>query len=292
MPASREPCSVPSLSICTRRAPVVKVRQLGRTGTRVSELALGTLTFGRETGQQESASIVGAFIAAGGNLIDTANVYGDGASESALGAILSPHRDAVILSTKFRFHNPVSANRSRASRRAIRQAVTASLARLRTDWIDLYSVHCWDPVTPIEETMSTLHDLVREGLVRYIGLSTFAAWQVAVAIGVARQRNEYEPDVVHARYSLLSREAEAELLPFAAYAELGVLAWEPLGGGLLTGKYLQRLAGPGSRGGGNKPWNEAFRERAVVSDASIVEAVSAAAQELGGARPKLLCAGY
>ena len=215
----------------------MELRQLGRTGVRVSEACLGAMTFGRETPEDESYEILARYLDAGGNFIDTANAYNHGASEEILGRALEGRRDQIVLATKCRMPMGDGPNQRGASRRVIREQVDASLRRLRTDWIDLYQIHCWDRDTPIEETVSTLDDLVREGKVRYVGASNYTGWQLATALGVARAGG-WEPYVsLQPQYSLVSRDIERELLPLAEYAGLAVLPWSPLGGGMLSGKY-------------------------------------------------------
>ena len=161
-------------------------RQLGSTGVRVSELCLGTMTFGNEADEATSKAIVDRFLDAGGNFVDTANVYSGGVSEEITGRALGSRRDEVVLATKVRFPMGDGPNDVGLVARNIRTQVEASLRRLGTDWIDLYQVHCWDPRTPLEETISTLNDLVHEGKVRYLGASNFAGWHLAKALGIAR----------------------------------------------------------------------------------------------------------
>jgi aryl-alcohol dehydrogenase-like predicted oxidoreductase len=218
---------------------MVEQRQLGGAGIRVSELGLGTMTFGRECDEATSRSILDRFIDAGGTFVDTANNYGEpgGESEAILGRALAGRRDTVVLATKVRFFTGDGANDRGLSRRHVRMSVDASLRRLQTDWIDLLQVHSWDPVTPLDETLSTLDDLVRAGKVRYIGASNFTGWQLATANGLAAQ-HAWEPFVSYqGNYSLVGRELEREVLPYCTYAGLGMLPYGPLGGGLLTGKY-------------------------------------------------------
>ncbi|MEP6625729.1 MAG: aldo/keto reductase, partial [Acidimicrobiia bacterium] len=215
----------------------MELRQLGRTGVRVTEACLGTMTFGRETPEDESIQILDRYLDAGGNFLDTANAYNRGASEEILGRALGKRRDQIVLATKCRMPMSGDTNDHGASRRVIRQQVEASLRRLRTEWIDLYQIHCWDRDTPLEETLSTLDDLVREGKVRYIGASNYTGWQLATALGVSHAHG-WEPYIsIQPQYSLVTREIERELFPLAQYAGLAVLPWSPLGGGLLSGKY-------------------------------------------------------
>ena len=201
----------------------------------MSELCLGTMTFGRETDEAESARILGSYLDAGGTFVDTADVYGAGASEEILGRLLKDRRDEIFLATKFRMS--MGGGRGGASRRWIRTAIEDSLRRLQTDHVDLYQIHCWDEATAIDETCSTLDDLVHEGKVRYLGASNFAGWQLAKALGRAAL-NGWEPFVsLQPQYSLVCRDIERELLPLSRAEGLAVLPWSPLGGGLLTGKY-------------------------------------------------------
>ena len=195
------------------------------------------MTFGRETPEPESREILDRYLDAGGNFVDTANVYNRGASEEILGRALGARRERIVLATKCRMPMGGGPNQQGASRLVIREQVEASLRRLQTDWIDLYQIHCWDANTPLEETLSTLDDLVREGKVRYIGASNYTGWQLAAALGVSRLHG-WEPFVsIQPQYSLVCRDVERELLPLAEYSGLAVLPWSPLGGGLLSGKY-------------------------------------------------------
>ncbi|MBK5288750.1 MAG: aldo/keto reductase [Acidimicrobiia bacterium] len=222
----------------------MELRQFGTTGMRVTEVCLGAMTFGRETPEDESREILDRYLDAGGNFIDTANVYNRGASEEILGRALGARRDRIVLATKCRMPMGSGPNDAGASRRVIRDQVEASLRRLQTDWIDLYQIHCWDQNTPLEETLSTLNDLVREGKVRYIGASNYTGWQLATALGVSRTHG-WEPYVsIQPQYSLVTRDIERELIPLAEYAGLAVLPWSPLGGGLLSGKYRPGEAPP------------------------------------------------
>ena len=157
----------------------MELRPLGRTGIRVSELCLGAMTFGREADEATSVKMMDRFLDAGGNFVDTANVYSDGVSEEITGRALAGRRDQVVLATKVRFPAGPGPNDVGLSRRHVRLAVEASLRRLGTDWIDLYQVHCWDARTPLEETISVLDDLVHEGKVNYVGASNYTAWQLA-----------------------------------------------------------------------------------------------------------------
>jgi aryl-alcohol dehydrogenase-like predicted oxidoreductase len=262
----------------------VEQRQLGRAGVRVSELGLGTMTFGRECDEATSRSILDRFLDAGGTFVDTANNYGEpgGSSETILGTALAGRRDAVVLATKVRFFTGDGANDRGLSRRHVRMSVDASLRRLRTDWIDLLQVHSWDPVTPLVETLSTLDDLVRAGKVRYIGASNFTGWQLATANGLAAL-HAWEPFVSYqGNYSLVGRELEREVLPYCTYAGLGVLPYGPLGGGLLTGKY-QRGQRPddGTRAAGDGLIAEGMSRRMTERAFATADVVREIAAESG-----------
>ncbi|HEX6385180.1 MAG TPA: aldo/keto reductase [Anaerolineae bacterium] len=225
-------------------------RYLGRTGLRVSELCLGAMTFGRETSEEDSYPLLDRFFEAGGNFIDTANVYSGGVSEEIVGRWL-PHRsrDDFVIATKVRFATGEGPNDLGLSRKHILAAVEASLRRLQTDYIDLYQVHAWDPGTPLEETLGALNSLVQSGKVRYIGASNFGGWQLQKAVDLSRQMG-WEPFVsLQPLYNLLDRAIEWELLPVCLNEGLGVIPWSPLRGGWLSGKYRRGMAAPpaGSR---------------------------------------------
>ncbi|WP_433226991.1 aldo/keto reductase [Microtetraspora malaysiensis] len=220
-------------------------RRLGDSGLVVSQVGLGANNFGRRIDIDATRAVVDAALDVGITLIDTADMYGE--SEAYLGEVLKGRRDEVVLATKFGA-DVQGANGpdwgARASRRYIRKAVERSLRRLRTDWIDLYQLHFPDPATPIEETLAALTELVREGKVRYIGSSNFAAWQVADADHLARAAG-YERFVsAQNEYSLLNRQVEQELLPAAEHFGVGVLPYFPLANGLLTGKYRRGATPP------------------------------------------------
>jgi aryl-alcohol dehydrogenase-like predicted oxidoreductase len=256
---------------------------LGRTGVRVTELCLGAMTFGREIDEPASRAILDRFLDAGGTFVDTADVYGGGASEEILGRALGARRDGIVLATKFRMPLGDDRNSGGASRRHIREAVEGSLRRLQTEWIDLYQIHCWDPLASLEETISTLDDLVREGKVRYVGASNYAAWQLAKALGVAAL-HRWEPFVsLQPQYSLACRDIERELLPLCRSEGLAVLPWSPLGGGLLSGKYRRGEDPPAqSRAGDSTPSSFLMRERLKEEhNFAVAEAVAKVAAEAG-----------
>jgi aryl-alcohol dehydrogenase-like predicted oxidoreductase len=219
---------------------------LGPSGLRVSELCLGTMTFGEDWGwgsaAETASAIYHAFREAGGNFIDTADVYTNGNSERITGELIAAHRAEVVLATKFTAAMGSDANAAGNHRKKILQSVEASLRRLGTDYIDLYWVHCWDQITPLEETMRALDDLVSQGKVLYLGSSDTPAWVVSEANAVASIRARAPFAAIQVEYNLLERSVERDLLPMAQHYGLSVLAWSPLACGLLTGKYLK--AGP------------------------------------------------
>jgi aryl-alcohol dehydrogenase-like predicted oxidoreductase len=259
-------------------------RQLGKAGVRVSELGLGTMTFGRECDEATSRSILDRFLDAGGTLVDTANNYGEpgGSSETILGRALTGRRDSVVLATKVRFLTGDGTNDRGLSRRHILMSVDASLRRLQSDWIDLLQLHSWDPVTPLGETLSALDDLVRVGKVRYVGASNFTGWQLAAANGLAAQHS-WEPFVSYqGNYSLVGRELEREVLPYCAYAGMGVLPYGPLGGGLLTGKYNRgEQPADGTRAAGAGLIAEGMNRRMTDRAFATAEVVREIASESG-----------
>jgi aryl-alcohol dehydrogenase-like predicted oxidoreductase len=256
-------------------------RQFGRTGTRVSELCLGTMTFGHEADEATSRAIVDRFVDAGGNFIDTANVYSQGVSEEITGRAIADKRDRIVLATKARFAMGDDTNAVGSSRRNLRAACEASLRRLGTDWIDLYQVHMWDRHTPITETLSTLDDLVHEGKVRYIGASNFAGWHLAKALGVSALHH-WEPfTCLQPEYSLITRDAERELLPLCASEGLAVIPWSPLAGGILTGKYRKDEDFPAGTRGAETENPITFTYRLDDRAWNVVDAVRDAAATTG-----------
>jgi aryl-alcohol dehydrogenase-like predicted oxidoreductase len=259
----------------------VELRPLGRTGIRVSELCLGAMTFGREADESTSQAMLDRFLDTGGNFVDTADVYSDGISEEITGRALGAKRGGVVLATKVRFPTGPGPNDVGLSRRHIRLGVEASLRRLDTDWIDLYQVHCWDERTALDETVSTLDDLVREGKVRYVGASNFAAWQLAKALGVAAL-HRWEPFAsLQPEYSLITRDIERELLPLCRADGLAVLPWSPLGGGILTGKYQPGEDLPAGTRGGETEEPITFTYRLDDRAWRVVDAVRKVAEATG-----------
>lgn len=215
----------------------MEYRFLGRTGIQVSPLCLGTMTFGREADKAASKAIFNRCRDVGINFFDSANVYSNGKSEAILGELISDCRDELIISTKF--GNPMGSdpNLKGASRRNIIAALEASLNRLRTDYIDVYFLHRFDVHTPLEETLRALDDLVSQGRIRYTGVSNFAAWQIARALCVSALNGWTQIHCIQPMYNLVKRQAEVEILPLAQSEQLGVMTYNPLGAGILTGKY-------------------------------------------------------
>jgi aryl-alcohol dehydrogenase-like predicted oxidoreductase len=252
----------------------MQYRQLGRTGLRVSEIGLGTMMFGEKTGEAEAIRIIHQALDAGVNLIDVADVYAGGESERIVGKALKGRRHEAILATKGGRPTPLGEG---LSRRYLYMAVEASLERLQTDYIDLYQVHRWDPHTPLEETLEALTDLVRQGKIRYIGCSNFAAWQLCKALWISDVRRLAPFISVQPRYNLIYREAEAELFPLCLAEGVGVLAYSPLAGGILTGKYLDGIP-EGARGWQNPAWQQ---NRLTPQAQAAAARIRSAAQQLG-----------
>ena len=247
---------------------------LGRSGLRVSPLSLGTMTFGTEWGwgneEAQAREIFDRYIELGGNFVDTANGYTQGNSERMVGKFISDKklRDRVVLATKFTFNteqgNP---NAGGNGRKNVYFSLEASLKRLQTDYVDLYWLHAWDLVTPVEEVLTTLNDLVREGKIRYFGFSDTPAWYVARAQTLAEKEGKHGLIALQLEYSLLERTIEREHIPAAQELSVGVCPWSPLGGGFLTGKYKREGdSGKGEgrlekmKDGGNPAFNK-FNER-------------------------------
>jgi aryl-alcohol dehydrogenase-like predicted oxidoreductase len=228
---------------------------MGSTGLKVSEICLGTMTFGHQCDEPTSFAILNKAADAGVNFIDTADAYPvpptpdtAGRTEEIIGKWLHSKRDRFVLATKCRFRVGTGPNDEGLSRKHILKAAEDSLRRLQTDYIDLYQAHSPDPETPIEETLRAFDQLVQQGKVRYLGCSNFPAWQVALSLGVSDRLGLAQFDCVQPRYNLLFREIESELLPLCRFAGIGVIPYNPLAGGFLSGKYrsLEKPL-PGSR---------------------------------------------
>jgi aryl-alcohol dehydrogenase-like predicted oxidoreductase len=268
----------------------VHYRLLGGTGLKVSEICLGAMTFGSRPGpgavpgaeEAESLSVIDTFLDRGGNFIDTANGYAEGRSEEIVGKALRGRRSRVVVATKVFFPTGADPNAKGLSRKHISDAVEASLKRLATDYIDLYQVHCYDSRTPLEETLSALDVLVQQGKVRYLGCSNFAAWQLAKALGISVARCLARFECLQPQYSLVVRAADRELLPLCRSERIGVIAWSPLAGGFLTGKYQPGQEPPReSRLAESDPASRAWTERFLtVHNFGILAALEDAARTL------------
>ncbi|HEV3254461.1 MAG TPA: aldo/keto reductase [Candidatus Acidoferrales bacterium] len=224
-------------------------RRLGNTGLIVSEVALGTMQFGGKMnmgnlGQEDTTRMVKVALDRGINFVDTADVYSLGESETLVGNALKGVRQEIVLATKFRLPMGENFNRSGATRVNILREVEGSLKRLQTDYIDLYQVHGWDSNTPLEETVRTLDDLVRQGKVRYIGLSNLMSWQAATAVMLQERLGLEKYVTAQMYYSLVGRGLEYEFQSFAEYYNIGILVWSPLAGGFLSGKYTRENPAP------------------------------------------------
>lgn len=273
----------------SRVASVASYSLLGRSGLRVSPLCLGTMTFGTEWGwgssEETARTIFHRYLDAGGNFVDTADLYTNGRSEELLGQFMKDagNRDSVVLATKFTFNaRPGDPNAGGNGRKNILRALDGSLRRLKTDYIDLYWLHAWDTMTPVEEVMSTLDSLVRSGKVRYIGLSDTPAWYLARAQTIAELRGWERVAALQLEYSLVERNIEREHVPAAIELGMGICPWSPLASGLLSGKYRRgQAAGTEGRlattAGSGNPVFEKFTER----NFDIVEELVAVAKELG-----------
>jgi aryl-alcohol dehydrogenase-like predicted oxidoreductase len=257
----------------------------------VSRLCVGAMFFGGKTPEAEAHRMLDRFLEAGGNFVDTADTYGDGASERALQPWLARRRDEVVLATKLRFPVSDPGGAGLAPER-VRAACDASLKRLGVDEIDLYQVHAPDPDVPLEETLEALDGLVRDGKVRALGASNFPAWLLSWAVAT-QDREGWTPFVsLQPQYSLVERSAELELLPFCRAAGLGVIPWGPLGAGFLTGKYERGAPPPpGSRmADASDDLEEAAHRRAIERNFRVVDEARAIADELGATIPQVALA--
>jgi aryl-alcohol dehydrogenase-like predicted oxidoreductase len=268
----------------------MEFRFLGKTGLQVSALCLGAMTFGREAGEAESHAMLDRFVAAGGNFIDTADVYSRGASERIVGSWLARKpREEIVIATKGRWGTDDPDNRRPnqygLGRKHLIVACDASLKRLRTDHIDLYQVHMWDPWSRLEETLSTLDGLVKSGKVRYVGASNYSGWQLQKSIDLAKA-NGWEPfTCLQALYNLLDRDSENELLYVVRNEGLGMIPWSPLRGGWLAGRYRRGMnaAVPGTRIelASQKGWSETFERYNNARTWTVIDTVAAIARETG-----------
>lgn len=267
----------------TRASDALPTAELGGGGPIVSRFALGTMTFGVETDEPDAHRQLDTFVEAGGTFIDTADVYGAGASERILGRWIDQRggADDLVIATKGRFAPPAGSHG--ASRRSLRRSVDASLRRLGIDAIDLYVVHGWDDRTPVDETLDTLSSLVREGKIHAIGWSNVTGWQLQQIVTTAALGGHVSPVAVQPQYNLLDRGIEIEVMPCALDAGLAVTPWSPLGGGWLTGKYdrIRRPTGATRLGDDPDRGVEAYDLRNTERTWRIIDEVAAIAAEHG-----------
>jgi aryl-alcohol dehydrogenase-like predicted oxidoreductase len=267
----------------------MEYRRLGDSGLVVSSFALGTMVFGedspRRADPEEAERMVRRFLDAGGNHVDTANVYAGGRSEEIVGKAIRGRRDQVVLATKVRFPMGDGPNDQGLGRVHLFREVEASLRRLDVDHVDLLYMHCWDPLTPIEESLEVFDELVRSGKVRYIGVSNFKAWQLMKALGVSTGWGWARFVAAQYQYSLVARDIEREFLDLCEAEGLGVVPWSPLGGGFLSGKYRPDRRPTDSAEGrlATQPDGdeEAWHRRATERNWRIIDAVSEVADEAG-----------
>ncbi len=264
----------------------MEFRTLGKTGTLVSTLCLGTMTFGNETDEKGSHAQLDRFVEVGGNFLDTADVYTRGSSEEIVGAWLQSRpgvRDSVVIATKGRFPMGDGPNDAGLTRVHLSRALDASLRRLRTDHVDLYQAHAWDPLTPLEETLRFFDDAVRAGKIRYAGVSNFTGWQLQKAALLTDFLRLAPIVTLQPQYNLLARDIEFEIVEVCVNEGIGVLPWSPLAGGWLTGKYRADEAPTGATRLGENPNRgvEAYARRNTERTWQVVEAVRSVAAERG-----------
>jgi aryl-alcohol dehydrogenase-like predicted oxidoreductase len=267
----------------------MEYRTLGYSGCAVSSLCLGTMTFGVEADETVAHQQLDRFLEAGGTLVDTADVYGEGRSEEIIGRWCARRpadlTEPVVLATKGRFHfaGDNSPNGAGLSARHLTRALDASLRRLGQETIDLYQVHAFDALTPMEETLRTLDQFVRSGKIRYYGLSNFTGWQLTKAVHLARALNVAGPVTLQPQYSLLAREIEWEIVPAVIDAGMGLLPWSPLGGGWLSGKYRRDQRPSGATRLGEDPGRgmEAYDRRGTDRTWHVIDAVQKVAEDRG-----------
>jgi aryl-alcohol dehydrogenase-like predicted oxidoreductase len=256
----------------------MRIRKLGRTGLKVSNLCLGAMTFGNQQwgcDEATSRAIVDRFLEAGGNFIDTADIYSTGVSEEITGRAIRDKRQSLVLATKVAGPMGGGPNDLGLSRKHILDAVEASLRRLGTDYIDLYQVHAYDPTTPLDETLGALDDCVRAGKVRYTGCSNYSAWHLMKANALARELGMARFDCLQPQYSLICRSIEREHLPLCIEEGIGVIPWSPLAGGLLTGKMGKGQALPeGTRASVDTMNQERFSSERNLEIADVVAQVA------------------
>ena len=260
----------------------MEMRRAGNSGLSLSRLGLGTMTWGRDTDTHEAADQCRAFIEAGGNFIDTSSTYGDGDSERVIGGLIGTlfKREEVAIATKAGISFPDGVRTVNNSRQSLIAELDKSLSRLETDYVDIWQIHAWDPFTPLEDTLSALDYAFSSGKARYVGISNFSGWQSARAITIQESNSAKAPIVTHqVEYSLLNRSIEDEILPCADETGIGILAWAPLGRGVLTGKYRKGVPSDSRAAAPHfvKHVEPYLREKPQ----RIVEAVAVAAEGLG-----------
>jgi aryl-alcohol dehydrogenase-like predicted oxidoreductase len=276
----------------------MKFNQLGRSGLLVSDLCLGAMIFGEEstrgTPPAEAERMINRYLDAGGNFIDTSDVYADGRSEEIVGRVIKEKRDQIVVATKVRFASGQGPNDAGLSRRHILQAAHASLRRLNSDYIDLYYMHGWDALTPLQESLRTFDELVTAGKVRYIGVSNFKAWQVMKALALS-DRSEWVRFVAgQYQYSLVKRDIEYEFSDLFLSEGIGLMPWGPLGGGFLSGKYRRdqrpQAASEGRIATTSDDTEEAWQRRNTERNWHIVETVNEVAKERSATTPQVALA--
>lgn len=252
----------------------MEYKWLGRTGIKVSSLCFGTMSFGGDADEAESARMYSACRELGINFFDCADAYSKGRAEEILGKLMASERDDLVITSKC--FNPTSndVNARGANRRHIPRAVEASLERLGTDRLDILFMHRWDPVTPLEETLRALEDLVRDGKVLHLGASNYSAWQVAKGLGISEKRGWSRFDVIQPMYSLVKRQVEVEILPLARSEQLGVITYSPVGGGLLSGKYAPGVRPNSGRLISNKEYAVRYGEDWIYETAAAFTALA------------------
>ncbi|WP_298237583.1 aldo/keto reductase [uncultured Algibacter sp.] len=255
----------------------MKYRQIGKSGLISSNLTLGTMIFGeksgRATSEEDAIKMINYYLDLGGNHIDTANVYADGRSEEIIGKTLKGKRDKTIISTKVRFRTSSDINAEGLSRTHIVQSVDDSLARLKTDYIDLLYLHSFDPITPLEETIRAIEHLIDKGKVRYIGVSNFKAWQLMKAQGLTKYLNTNPFIAAQYQYSLVKRDLEYEFFDLFESEGLGLLTWGPLGGGFLSGKYTKDKPNSGRIASTSDDTEESWERRNSDKNWQIINAI-------------------
>ncbi len=257
----------------------MEYRRLGASGVLVSAIGLGGNTFGRYCDAEQTAAIVHRALDLGINFIDTADLYSSGVSEEYIGRAIAGRRDEVVLATKTGFPLSDAPNGRGLSRRRIMMNLEASLRRLQVDYVDLYYLHLPDPLTPIEESLRALDDLVRAGKVRYAAISNYVGWQIAEIVGICERRGYAPPVVSQSLYNVLERGIEAEVIPACQHFGLGIVPYSPLASGFLTGKYRRgEPVPPGVRGYGNPEWQQ---RRLTERNFRALETLEGFAQERG-----------